>query len=272
MATKEEITTLHQSNRAGWNEGAEAYEAGIEERIEFLRSGGQNFCAPELEFLTDLESWCHRAIHLQCAGGTDTLSLWNRGAREVVGVDISERMINVAKNKSNALNAPARWFCCDVLETPTELNSTADLVYTGRGALCWIMDINAWAHVVARLLKPGGRLYLFEGHPISELWTLEDVRYEPDPDYGDYFNENPIISSGWPSTYIGDLGKPEEQHATKYERCWRMDQIINAVLDSGLRLDRLKEHPELYWDRFPKMAPEMIRRLPQTFSLLAYKD
>ncbi len=269
MATNGQITQWHQANRAGWNQGAEAYEADLEDRIAFLRSGGQNFCTPELDFLTDLDKWCHRAIHLQCAGGTDTLSLWNRGAREVVGIDISDRMIAVAQKKSEALNAPTTWHCCDVLDAPTELDGTADLVYTGKGALCWIMDIDAWALVVVRLLKPGGRLYLFEGHPISELWTFEGEKYELDPEYGEYFSEQPVASSGWPSTYIGDLGMPDKVHAIKYERVWRMDQIINAILDSGLRIVRYEEHPELFWDRYPNMAPEMIRRLPQTFSLLA---
>ena len=35
-------------------------------------------------------------IHLQCAGGRDTLSLWNQGADEVVGVDFSPRMLELA--------------------------------------------------------------------------------------------------------------------------------------------------------------------------------
>jgi|CXWL01.1.fsa_nt_gi 2-polyprenyl-3-methyl-5-hydroxy-6-metoxy-1,4-benzoquinol methylase len=98
---------LRQANRAGWNEGAQSYEEGIEERIEFLREGGQNFCTPELEFLIDLDKWCNRAIHLQCAGGTDTLSLWNRGAKEAIGIDISDRMIEVARKKSEAIGAKA---------------------------------------------------------------------------------------------------------------------------------------------------------------------
>ncbi len=265
----EDIRKLHEGNRAGWNEGAEAYEADNEAAIEFLRAGGQNFCPPELAYLDRLDEWCQRAIHLQCAGGKDTLSLWNRGAHEVIGVDISDRMIACARARSGALNAPATWHRCDILDTPGELDGTADLVYTGRGAICWIMDLDAWAGVVARLLKPGGKLYVFDGHPVSDLWTMEDETYELDPDYGDYFQDRVIDSSGWPSTYIGDLGKAAEEHATKYEKVWRTDQIINAIIGSGLKLLRFEEHPDLFWDRFPKMDPDLVRRTPQTFSLLA---
>ena len=65
-----------------------------------------------------------------------------------MGIDISEVMIEVARRKSEALAAPAAWHCCDILETPAELDGTADLVYTGRGALLWMMDLPAWARVV----------------------------------------------------------------------------------------------------------------------------
>jgi len=98
---------MHQANRAGWNEGAARYAEVVERDIEFLRNGGTNLGEPEHAFLADLSQWCGRAIHLQCAGGTDTLSLWNYGAREVVGVDISDLMIDCARQKSAALGAPA---------------------------------------------------------------------------------------------------------------------------------------------------------------------
>ncbi len=49
-----------------------------------------------------------------------------------------------------------------------------DLVYTGIGALCWLPDVQRWAGVVAALLRPGGRLFMREGHPV--LWAIDDPR------------------------------------------------------------------------------------------------
>ena len=63
----------HQANRAAWNEAARSYEREVEADIAFLRAGGKRLLAPELRFLHDLGVWCQRAIHLQCAGGRDTL-------------------------------------------------------------------------------------------------------------------------------------------------------------------------------------------------------
>jgi SAM-dependent methyltransferase len=240
---------LHQHNRAAWNEAAQRYEEEIEEDIAFLRQGGRNFMAFEISFLQDLGNWCQRAIHLQCAGGRDTLSLWNQGAHEIVGVDISDRMIACARRKADALGAPATWHCCDVLEAPHELDGTADLVYSGRGALCWIMDIEAWARVVARLLKPGGRLYLCEGHPLDWVWDPEatELRLDPHAPYGHYFSEQIATEQGWPTQYIpASAVPPKEEQAPKHERQWTLAAILNSLTGAGLRLVRFEEYPDQY--------------------------
>src|SRR5262245_8158641 len=125
----------HQETGVAWNVTAAIYERDEAEDIALLRSGGNRLVAPERRCLPDLTTGCECALHLQCAGGTDTLTLWQLGAARVVGVDLSEKMIAVAQRKTTALNAPARWYCCDVLDTPPELDNTADLVYTGKGAL-----------------------------------------------------------------------------------------------------------------------------------------
>jgi hypothetical protein len=89
------------------NEAAQFYEGNLDEDIAFLRGGGKNLHPPELLYLRDLDAWCRRAIHLQCAAGRDTPSLWHQGTAEVVGLNISKKMIRAAQRKSDALNAPA---------------------------------------------------------------------------------------------------------------------------------------------------------------------
>lgn len=262
---------MHQSNRQGWNEGAERYAEENAERIAFLRGGGQALLAPEVRILGDLGAWCRRAIHLQCAAGTDTLSLWRLGAAEVVGVDISDAMIALAEEKSAALGAPARWFQSDVLATPHELDGTADLVYTGKGALNWLHDIDAWAAVVARLLAPGGRFYLFEGHPITWIFEHAAPELRLDPRYGDYFSMRPEPEQGWTPEYIGELSRPKEELAVKWERHWRFGDVINALIAAGLRVEYFEEHPDAYWPQYPNLPGEVARKLPHTYSLLMRK-
>ena len=116
------IKTYHDSNRRAWNQAAAAYRKHMQQTVEFLRKGGASMCPPELSFLNNLEEWCNSAVHLQCAGGQDTLSLLNLGARNVTGIDISEEMINIAQEISSQLNARADWVCCDIFDTPARLN------------------------------------------------------------------------------------------------------------------------------------------------------
>lgn len=80
------------------------------------------------------------------------------GAQKVIGVDINEEMIDVAQKISNELKAKASWICCDILKTSKSLNEIADLIYTGRGAINWIHNLDQWAQTIARVLKPGGDL------------------------------------------------------------------------------------------------------------------
>jgi SAM-dependent methyltransferase len=261
----------HKENGVAWNVTATIYERDEEEDIAMLRSGSNSLLSPERRFLSDLNSWCGCAIHLQCAGGTDTLSLWKMGAAEVVGVDISEQMINVARRKSILLGAPANWYRCDVLDTPHELDNTADLIYTGRGALPWIMDIQAWAGVVARLLKPDGRLYVFEGHPLDWVWDMEATTYQLSAKTGNYFSKTVVTDRGWPlsSDAIQKHANKDQLHV--HERQWTLGEIMNSLVAAGMRLECFEEHPDLFWNQFPHLQPELSAHLPHTFSLLMRK-
>lgn len=262
----------HQETGVAWNVTAAIYERDEEADIALLRSGGNSLLAPERRFLQGLHTWCRRAIHLQCAGGTDTLSLWSMGAAEVVGVDISEKMLAVARRKTAALGAAACWYCCDILDTPHELDHTADLVYTGRGALPWMMDIQAWAGVAARLLKPGGTLYVFEGHPLDWVWDMDASSYQLSSRTGDYFSETIAKDRGWPmfSTAIQEYTPKDRLHV--HERQWTLGEIMNSLIAQGLRLEHFEEHPDLFWNQFPHLPPELASRLPHTFSLLMRKE
>ncbi len=263
-----DVKEIHELNRIAWDEAAAQYEKEIEEDVAFIRSGGKNLEPAELAVLHDLSAWCEKAVHLQCAGGRDTLSLWNHGAASVVGVDISRRMIDCARRKSDALQAPAEWHTRDILDTPLHLNGTADLVYTGRGALIWMMDLDAWAAVVKRLLKPGGRVYIFEQHPISVLWRGDVDHYQLEESWlGDYFDKRLYECQGFAQEYIDGNNLPD-QPASKYSRLWTIGEVVTALASAGLRLEMLAEHPDDPYPKAHKIPKETLTKLPQSFSLL----
>ena len=159
-----------------------------------------------------------------------------------------------------------RWYRCDLLDTPHELDGTADLVYTGRGALCWLHDLDGWAAVIARLLKPGGILSVFDDHPVNWLFEM-DTETLVATGY-DYFTHSES-SQGWPATYIGELDVPVAQQARKYERLWPLSAIFGALRGAGLVVEYFGEHRDEYWDGFPKLKPELKATIPMTFSMIA---
>ncbi len=262
-----DVAGMHRSNRAAWDEAAERYERWLPEAVELIRSRGSNLFPAEIELIGDLHGRCRRAIHLQCAGGRDTLSLWNLGADEVVGVDFSPRMLDLAGRLASAVGAPARWVLADVLDPPHELDGTADLLYTGRGSLLWLQDLDAWAAVLARLLAPRGRLVVFEGHPVEWLFDADEDGRWIATDY-DYF-AGPEASRGWAPEYIDRLSIPEAEQSWKFARAWTLGEIVTAVVGAGLRLESLIEHPVDWWGGHGDVRSEERGRIPLSFSIVA---
>lgn len=262
-----DVRAMHAANGAAWDEAAERYEGWLAEAIELIRAGGSNLFQEEEALLGDLRGRCHRAIHLQCAGGRDSLSLWRLGAHEVIGIDLSARMIDLAERLTAATGAPARWIQADVLDTPVDLDGTADLVYTGRGSLLWLQDLDAWAAVVSRLLVPSGRLVLFEGHPFEWLvdgdadghWALTDY---------DYF-AGPEASRGWSPGFIDHLSIPDAEQHWKFSRAWTLGEVVTAVAGAGLRIERLVESPRDWWSGHGDILADERGRLPLSFGLVA---
>lgn len=264
-----DIESLHHANERAWDLAATKYTPDVAQDVAFLRSGGNNLMEVERRLLGDL-SWCRRAIHLQCSHGLDALSLWKLGAHEVVGIDISRVMLDLARRKSDLLGAPATWIHSNVLTPPVELNGSADLVYTGKGALCWVMDLARWAAVVARLLRPGGRFYVFEGHPLNWVWETEVAEHRLRAD-GDYFAEAPRTNQDFPAAAIARAVPAGEPPPPAIERQWPLGQVVTSLVQAGLVVEVLEEHPEHFWPQFDQMPQEIAGKLPKTFSLLMRK-
>src|SRR3954451_14685353 len=261
---------MHAANRLAWDEAAERYEGWFDEAVTLIRSGGVNLFGAEVELIGALHGRCRRAIHLQCAGGRDTLSLWNLGADEVVGVDFSPRMLELAAGLSAATGAPARWVEADVVATPHELDGTGDLVYTGRGSLPWIADLTAWAAVVVRLLAPDGRSVLFEGHPAEWLFDADEDGRWTLTDY-DYFGGAEALR-GWAPEYIDRLSIPDAAQHWKFARAWTLGEVVTALVRAGLRLEGLTEYPIDWWGGHGDVRPEERGRVPLSFSVVGRRQ
>jgi SAM-dependent methyltransferase len=212
-------------------------------------------------------------VHLQCHFGMDALSWTTRGAK-VVGLDFSAPAIDAARALAAELELDAEFVVSDVYAAREALGGRAfDVVYTGLGALNWLPDIDAWAAVVASLVRPGGFLYLSEFHPIT--WSFgygNDLRVDHD-----YFDTD-VFFDDEPGTYA-DLDAPTV-HNDCYEWQHTLGDVVTAVIDAGLTLEFLHEHPQTYYERWPWLVrterdfrfPPDRPGLPLVYSLRARRS
>ncbi len=138
---------------------------GLEEFIK----GKTSLKQIELDLLGEVKG--KKILHLQCHFGQDTLSLARMGA-EVTGVDFSDTAIKEANLLTQKINQSARFICCDVYSLPEHLDEEFDLVYTSYGTIGWLPDLNKWAQIIHRFLKPGGKFVFVEFHPV--VWMFDD--------------------------------------------------------------------------------------------------
>lgn len=259
----------HRETARGWDAVArEKYDAELDEHLARLRAGGHNLLDAEAELIGDLVAGAD-VVHFQCSHGLDALGFLNLGARSVLGIDISEAMIDQAKRKAAAFRPDdAAFLCADVIDLPEGLEATADIVYTGRGSLPWVLDLDAWAASVRRTLKPGGHIFLLEGHPLDALWDRAAPGLRLRPGVG-YFDDVPRESPGFPASAAERALGAERPHMV--ERQWRPGEVVEALLGAGLRLVRFRELPVLYWNQFPGWPAELVERLPHSYVILAVK-
>jgi SAM-dependent methyltransferase len=259
----------HRETAEAWEVVARAkYDAEFQEHVRLLRSGRHNLLDVERKLIGTALAGSH-VVHLQCSHGLDSLGLLNAGAASVLGIDISEEMIRQARAKAAAVGAQsAEFLCADVTDLPSELFSIADLVYTGRGSLPWVLDLEAWSESVSRLLRPKGLLFIFEGHPLDALWEREAERLVLRPHVG-YFDETPDESPGFPADVVARECGADRPRVL--ERQWRPGEVIEALLARGLELKGFREYPEMFWNQFPNWPNDLKNRLPHTYSILARK-
>ncbi|TQS45456.1 class I SAM-dependent methyltransferase [Cryptosporangium phraense] len=184
----------------------------------------------------------------------DDPALVAAGARSVVGVDFSEVAVRATQRRATELGLPCRYVVGALPGAPLAAGC-ADLVYTGKGALIWMTDLDAWAADVARLLRPSGHLFLYDGHPAFAIWTWDEdhPRVRPDRSY-------------FARSYVGDDTFPGHG-AVEFQ--WTLGQVVTAVAGAGLEVVHLAEYPEPFWRYSDVSAASWDGRLPNSFSLLA---
>lgn len=264
-------------NLANWNSRVPHHVAGygLDEyrRDPTHLSWVVRFDLPRLGSIEGLD-----VLHLQCHIGTDTLSLARLGARSVTGLDFSPPALEAAADLAASCGAAIDFVESEVYAAVDALDGRQfDLVYTGIGAICWLPDIRRWAQIVSTLLRPGGRLFMREGHPV--LWTLSDPR--PDGllviEYP-YFETRGVHSSET-SSYVAHDEPLESPDTLNFNH--GLAEVITALMEAGMSLSAIEEHETVPWNPLGEAMEDagggeyrlrhQPERLPATYTIQATK-
>ena len=245
--TTNDNSQFYETNRARWDESVPIHVASEGYDLQGFLRGEKSLYAVELEEVGDVRG--KSLLHLQCHFGMDTLN-WARLGAKVTGLDFSGPAVEQARALAEQIGIEDATFVqSNVYAARDVLHEHFDIIYTGIGALCWLHDIREWARIVADLLKPGGFVYVYEGHPM--LWAMDTERSD-----GQLVATEAYFESA-PSEYDGEysyVDGPALQNTKTYEWNHGLGEIVTALLDAGLRLDFLHEHRELAWQGLPWMV------------------
>jgi SAM-dependent methyltransferase len=237
------------ANRAVWDERVPLHVSSEFYDVDGFRAGRPAIQGFEVDELGALGG--QRLAHLQCHFGLDTLDLARQHRTlEVVGLDFSAPAVHAATDLAREIGVAdrARFVHADVYDAVPVLGRGGfDVVYTGKGSLNWLPDLPRWASVVHDLLRPGGRLYLVEFHPVGMVLGGETLGPELD-----YFATDPVVTAK-PLTYA--VPQPPIDAGLSYEWVHSLGQVIDALIRAGLVIRFLHEWPFTNWRLNPVLVP-----------------
>lgn len=138
---------------------------------------------------------------------------------KVTSCDIAENQLENARRiaEREGLADAIEFVCTDTMQLAAVADSAYDLVYTSNGVHVWLDDLEAMYRNVYRVLKPGGLNIVYEIHPFMRPFT-EGVK---------------VIK---PYDAVGPF---EDENTVNFH--WRMQDFLNAMMNSGIRLMHMEE-------------------------------
>lgn len=188
-----------------------------------------------------------RVLDLGCGYGWHCKYAAEQGAKEVLGLDLSEKMIAEAASRNSGENIAYRVCGLDEYDYP---ENTWDLVVCNL-VLHYVADLEAVYSRIYRTLKPNGTFLFNIEHPVFTSGVRQDWIYGEDG--------RPLC---WP---VDDYFLPGER-STHFLGCdvtkqhHTLTQILSGLLKAGFAIEAVEEaEPPKDMLDIPGMADELRR-------------
>jgi len=241
MMTPKSTSLFMHKNLLAWELKTELHFSSQLYDVKGFIDGKNTLHPVELVLLGDVAN--KDVIHLQCHFGLDTLSLARLGAN-ACGIDFSHKSIEYARQLADKTGLYANFIESNIYDIPVHTTRLYDIVFTSYGAICWLPDINNWAHIVSSLLKPGGTLVLVDFHPMYQYFDFNLSLKKKS-----YFNIN-TIKRKWEGTYTNYHA---DIHTVEYNWNHSLGEVFQAVKNAGLNIEDFNEYSYLPVNWFPNL-------------------
>jgi 2-polyprenyl-3-methyl-5-hydroxy-6-metoxy-1,4-benzoquinol methylase len=222
-------------NQKFWDEIAPHHAASDFYAVEQFVAGGQTLGEIELAEVGAVTG--KTMLHLQCHIGLDTLS-WARRGAAIAGVDFSAESLRIARDLAARTGLDATFIESDVVAAPQKLGETYDIVFSSRGVLMWLDDLDGWAATCAALLRPGGVFYVLDIHPLAMAIERTDAGLALAQSY--FAAHEPGIRSSDGSYAVQDVGL---RNTETREWIHPVGDVVSALTGAGIVIDFLHEFP-----------------------------
>ncbi len=229
-----------EANRAAWNAAMPYHRKAMDEAWD------RNFADqayiyqkdPELGALKELGIAGLDVIHLCCNNGRELLSLKRLGAGRCVGIDISDEAIRDAKDRAVRFSIACEFVQSNVYDVPQCYYGSFDLVYFTIGAFCWLPNLMDLFAVVRALLKPGGKLFIYEQHPFTQMLPYDVSGVQTRPELTENYFQEGELSSQEGLDYYGNC---RYASPISYEFSHTFSDIFSAILANGMQISKFAE-------------------------------
>ncbi len=217
------MTDIVEKNRQDWEKYSEKYMAFnlSDSVLERLKSRPESAFAPAVwamlkEYLPELKN---QRVCVPSSGDNHAVLAFALMGARVTSCDISQNQLAAAKAAAEKLGLGDRaaFRQEDTMRLDGIEDEAYDLVYTSNGVHVWLNDLPSMYQNIHRILKPGGLYVMYELHPFQRP-----------------FGEGLKAVKPYDST-----GPFEDETTVNF--AWRIQDIVNAMLDAGVRLLHMEE-------------------------------
>ena len=188
-----------------------------------------------------------RVLDLGCGYGWHSIYAAEQGASSVVGVDISHKMLEVAKEKTHFPQVEYRCCAMEDVDFPAE---SFDIIISSL-AFHYVKDYETLINKIYRMLKTGGTLVFTVEHPVFTAYGTQDWHYNEKGEKLHFPVDHYFYERERNTVFLGEK-------VIKYHRT--LTTYLNTLLMHGFTIHQVVEPqpPESMMD-IPGMKDEMRR-------------